>query len=92
MEKFEAYQDSVGAKTKELKASLEGLANNLIDNDEVKSGIDLLSGFVNILDKLIEKIGPLTTLSLVMSGIAGKKGLGLTLTFKNYSLQAPYYA
>ena len=71
MQKFEAYEDSVEAKTKSLTASFEKLSTDTINGGVVKGFLDLANVFVNILDK----VGLFNAAILTTAGILGSKGI-----------------
>lgn len=50
LEKFQAYEESVEAKTQALTAAVEGLVNNFTSSDFMKAGLDIAKTFVNIAD------------------------------------------
>ena len=54
---FERYQDSIQAKLNQLKASLEGLSESVLDSEFLKGAIDGLRKFVEVIDFVLDKIG-----------------------------------
>lgn len=66
-----------------LKGHLDGLVtvgqsiwNNIIESKTLKSGIDLLTGLLTVIDKLTESIGALGTIGLGAGLFAGVKNAG----------------
>lgn len=75
MEKFGAYQDGIEAKTKKLQASIESLAQTVLNSDLISTGIDGLNLLINGLDTIIGKLGSLGTIATIGSGILGANGV-----------------
>lgn len=75
MEKFGAYQDGIEAKTKKLQASIESLAQTVLNSDLISTGIDGLNLLINGLDTIIGKLGSLGTVATIGSGILGAQGV-----------------
>lgn len=68
----EKYLDSINGKIAEFKATFEELSMTLIDSDFVKQVIELGTGLLNVLNvlaKVIDKVGGLNTVLYVTVGI-----------------------
>lgn len=68
----EKYLDSINGKIAEFKATFEELSMTLIDSDFVKQVIELGTGLLdvlNVLAKVIDKVGGLNTVLVVTVGI-----------------------
>lgn len=68
----EKYLDSINGKIAEFKATFEELSMNFIDSDFVKQVIELGTGLLNVLNvlaKVIDKVGGLNTVLYVTVGI-----------------------
>lgn len=86
LEKFEAYEESIEAKTNALTAAFEGLSNNLVNSDIIKFALDLTTSMVTALDKTHLLQVALTGL-LIKGGAAGIEAIiGKFTAFEN-SLQ-----
>lgn len=79
MKKFEAYQDSIEAKSKKFTATLEGLSSAFVDSDLVKGILDIGSTGLSGLTKLIDKFGTIPT-------VVGAATLALGLFNKNIGI------
>lgn len=66
-EKFGAYTEGIEAKINEMKASLEGWANNLIDSDLIKKVVEATTGLIKFADTF--KVIQILFLSLMAIGI-----------------------
>ena len=68
----EKYLDSINGKIAEFKATFEELSMNFIDSDFVKQVIEFGTGLLNVLNvlaKVIDKVGGLNTVLYVTVGI-----------------------
>ncbi|MCD8090684.1 MAG: phage tail tape measure protein [Clostridiales bacterium] len=63
-EKFNAYLNSIEAKTKSLQANFESLANNTISTGMIGGIIDATSAVINLIDKTQVLKGTLTGLAV----------------------------
>ncbi|MCC8014793.1 MAG: phage tail tape measure protein [Eubacterium sp.] len=63
-EKFDAYLDSIEAKTKSLQANFESLANNTVSTEMIGGIIDTTSAIINLIDKSQILKGTLTGLAV----------------------------
>ena len=79
MKKFEAYQDSIEAKSKKLTATLEGLSSTFLDSGLVKGILDIGSSGISGLTTFIDKFGTIPT-------IVGAATLALGLFNKNIGI------
>ena len=69
MKEHEKWSESIEAHLNRLSASWQSFAQTLMDSDALKSGIDILSGLLGVLEKLVDTFGGLGTISL---GVFGK--------------------
>ena len=76
MEEHEKWMESIEAKVNQLKAAWEGLSNSFLSSGFVKGTVSGLTGLVQILDALINKIGAVPTLL---------SGVGIAAFVKNLS-------
>lgn len=68
--------DSIDYKVNRLKETSTGIAQNLFQRDEMKSVVDGLTSFMNVIDSLTSKIGLLGTIGLGAGIFAGFKNIG----------------
>lgn len=76
MQEHAKWSESLEARLLKLKASWQSFAQSFMNSSFLKSGISLLSGLLNILDKLINNFGLLGTVGL------GAVGFGIFKHFK----------
>lgn len=69
--------DSLEYKLNALKETGVGIAQNLFQRDDMKAVVDVLTGFLGIIDKVTEKLGLFGTIGL---------GTGITVLVKKFSL------
>lgn len=86
----EKYAEGLEYRINVLNAQLQDLASTTFDSDFFKTMIDGATGATSALTWLIDKFGTLPTILATISGIAGAKGLGLTIVTR-HSIQAPFY-
>lgn len=70
------WSESLEARLNKLKSAWQSLSLTFMNSDFLKIGIDLLSGFVNILDEIIDKLGTFGTIGL---------GVAITGIVKNFA-------
>ena len=70
MKEHAKYMDSIEAKISQLKAAWQGFSQTFMDSDFLKSGIDALKGFLEVLEWVIDNFGVLGTIGLG-TGITG---------------------
>ena len=73
----EIYADSLKGHLGDLEATAQSVWSNLIESQTVKSGIDLLTGLLNIVDKTTDALGGLGTIGLGAGLFAGIKNVGV---------------
>lgn len=61
---YELYTDSIEGRINTLKATLQGLSSDILDDSIIKTAISGLTGIANALDFVIDKIGILGTLAI----------------------------
>lgn len=76
MEEHEKWMESIEAKVNQLKAAWEGLSNSFLDSGFVKGVVSGLTGLVQVIDALINKIGAVPTILT---------GVGIAAFVKNLS-------
>lgn len=76
-EKFDAYLQSIEARTKSLQSSFESLANNTVSTEMIGGIIDTTSAIINLIDKTQILKGTLT-------------GLAVAGTIKTFSTLSAY--
>lgn len=69
----EIYEESWAAASKRVKASLEGLYNDLIPTDFIIDVTDAIADIISAFDTLVEGIGGLPNILLMISSIALSK-------------------
>ncbi len=72
----EVYADSLNGHLGNLESTAQSVWSNLVESKTVKSGIDLLTGLLNIVDKITDASGSLGTVGLGASLFAGFKNVG----------------
>lgn len=72
------YEKSIQYSIDKTKASLQELANDALSSGVIKTFVEGANAFLNVLDFLVDDFGLLKTSAIAISGILGKKGLGLT--------------
>lgn len=70
MQEHEKWMESLEAKVNQLGAAWESLSSSFLSSDFLKNAVSALTGFVQLLDGLIDKIGVLGTLT-IGAGITG---------------------
>lgn len=73
MRENEAIVDSIDGRIKKLSASMEDFWQKFINTNLVKDTVSSLGGVLNLLTKIIDKVGLLPTLLTPISAIIGKK-------------------
>ena len=73
MEEQEEYAKSVQKSIDSLKASFQDLAQTVIHSDFLKGLLDTAAKFLDVLNKIIDKVGVLPTL---VAGFTAYKGVG----------------
>ena len=68
------YLDSIQGKLSTLQSTFQSLSNTVINSDLIKFVVDGGANILNILDKIIDKVGTLPT---ILGGVA------TVLSFKN---------
>lgn len=81
MKNQEEYAESLQGHLGELVATGQSVWNNLLDSSELKTGVDLLTGLLTIIDKLTSELGGLGTIGL------GAGIFGITAFIKNLDCQ-----
>ena len=76
MEEHEKWMESIEAKVNQLKAAWEGLSNSFLDSGFVKGAVSGLTGLIQVIDTLINKIGAVPTILT---------GVGIAAFVKNLS-------
>lgn len=64
MKEHAKWSESLEARLNKLKATWQSLSQTFMNSDFLKVGIDLITGFVDILDKLIDKLGSFGTIGV----------------------------
>lgn len=72
----EVYADSLQGHLGDLSAVSQSVWNNLIDSETLKTGVDLLTGLLTVLDKTTSVLGELGTIGLGAGLLAGIKNVG----------------
>ena len=66
---YELYTDSIEGRINTLRATLQGLSSDILDDSIIKTAVSGLTGIANSLDFIIDKLGILGTLATA-GGIA----------------------
>lgn len=61
-EKMANYEESIEARTKRLTAAFEEFSSKALNSDSFKSLIDTGTGFVSVINKIIDTLGGIPTL------------------------------
>ena len=72
MEEQERWMDSLQAKLGQLQAAFQGLSQAAINDEWLKTGVDLATEFLNLLTQIVDKIG---LIPVVLAGVTTVKGL-----------------
>ncbi len=78
---FAAMTDSLNHKLNAASAAAAGIFENLFPKEELASAVDTANGFLGILDRLTEKLGPSGALGLGAGLFAGLKNVGGAKTY-----------
>lgn len=78
---FLAMTDSLNHKLNTASAAAAGIFENLFPKEELASAVDTANGFLGILDRLTEKLGPSGALGLGAGLFAGLKNVGGAKTY-----------
>ena len=62
------WSESLEARLLKLKATWQSLAQSFMTSDFLKVGLDAITGFVDIVEKLIDTLGTIPTLLIAFSG------------------------
>ena len=76
MREQENYEKGIEYSVNRVKAALEELANDALASDFLKGLIDTGTSGIELLDKLIDKIGILKTVLVSVAGVIGSQKLG----------------
>lgn len=83
LEEFEKATDSISFKLNALQETFTGVWQNILDSDAIKTGIDLLTNLLQVIQDITEAIGSIGTLGAIGGGILGAKGLGWANVYVN---------
>lgn len=72
MEEQERWMGSLQAKLGQLQAAFQGLSQAAINDEWLKTGVDLATEFLNLLTQIVDKIG---LIPVVLAGVTTVKGL-----------------
>lgn len=72
----EKYINSLQGRVDVMTASFQAFSNTVMSSDFLKGGISAITGFLNVLNKLIDTLGMLPTIAMVASGALAFKGIG----------------
>lgn len=76
MKELGTWQESLEAKTQELDNAWQSLSMTFLNTDFLKGGIEGITGFVKILDKLISSLGAIPTLAGAVAAALSFKNVG----------------
>lgn len=76
LENQEIYADSLQGHLGDLEATAQSTWNNVIDSEELKTGVDMLNGLLTLINGLTESVGSLGTIGLGAGLFAGIKNFG----------------
>ena len=77
----EKYLQGVQYQIDRFQASVENLANTFMSSDVLKGAISLGTDFVDLLNKIIDKLGAVPPLIATIAGALSLKGIGIDSTF-----------
>lgn len=77
-EKYTVYMDSMEAKINALTAATMDMSDSFINSDFAKNGVEIITGIVNAVTKLIDTFGVLPTTLATVGGVLTAKNFGLT--------------
>lgn len=72
----EAYEEGVKYSLDRLEAVFQTFANHILNSNFLKGIINFGSGTIEVIDKVISKLGSLGTIGTIGGAIAGANGLG----------------
>ena len=73
---LDKYLESIDGRMQKLENQAQEFWFKLIDSDTIKGGIDLLTGLLDIVTKLVDTFGAFGTAAMVGGGILGAKNVG----------------
>ena len=76
VKKYEAYLDSIAAKSEAFKASFQELSSTIIDSDLIKGTFDAGTGILGFLNAVIKTMGTVPTAAGVGGIVSFFKSLG----------------
>lgn len=82
----EKVLDSIRGKMSQFEAQYEALSNTIISSELIKGTVDFGTGFLEFLDKTIDKLGTIPTLATITAGALsafGNKGKQCTYALYN---------
>src|SRR5574344_552803 len=82
MQNQETYADSLKGHLGDLEATGQSIWNNILNSDELKGGVDLLTGLLTVVDKLTSAIGGLGTAGLALGAGLSLKNVGIFKTIE----------
>lgn len=80
---FEKAQQGISFKLNALKETGVGIFQNILDSDAIKTGVDLLTSLLGVIQDLTGALGGLGTIGAIGGGILGAKGLGWANVYVN---------
>ena len=72
-EAYDIYLNSIEAHVNQLKAAFDKLSMDFVDSDLAKNAVDAVTKIIDVLDKLIEKIGAAETVALALGVLVGPR-------------------
>lgn len=82
----EKWADSLEARIGRISASWQSLSETIMNSDFLKGGMDLLIGFMNGLEVILDKFGTLPTLLAGVMGVLSFNDVGELIKQFHYSI------
>jgi len=79
MEEMNVIYDSLEYKLNAFKETAVGIAQNLFPRDSLKGIVDFGTGVLSVIDAITDGIGGLETVGIILGGVLGAKGVGLSI-------------
>lgn len=77
----EKYLDSIEGRKAKLKASFETLSGDIFETDGVKAAVTALTKMLDVVDKIVSKVGVLPTIIGTITAALSAKNVGRTKMF-----------
>lgn len=76
MKEYSVYLNSLSGKIQGIKTEFSALSQTFIDDDSLKGTLDIATSFLQVLTKIIDKLGLVKTLGLSIATVLSFKNVG----------------